>query len=473
MSGHLAAAVARLDAAIIALSPRLPPDAPTLRMVQRLSATEVAPRQPAPQVLEGVRRRLQQALSGGGAPDRRDLKQAPWVLWQGEPPAIGFPGLLDLVVGQAMQSPRALRYLIEAWLRDFSPDKLGIARAGLAIQRLLTDSRDAKLDVWRTAQARFRLFDAAEGPALLAAAILDHTQSVSAVMETAGFADQARATSSYLRAVQSELLVRMPTALRRTAARDRCVRGFEFLSHGKLLRFDDTRVGVARSICEPWFSADYLPAPDIQRCVQDFLLDRIGNPQLRPGRWVGAEREATLIRRWLARASLNVFFGLIADYALDAQWAYRQAFWSACLRKGAIDDAWLILGANVHASARAREDLGSAFAQLSGAGASGDQSVLLLRIGPLTIAEWSHNGSMRAWLGDDAPKLGQSSYLRSHLIRPCLPFPADPFRYGQIDASRSGLRHVGSTSGVWQRRAALLLARHADVRLQASDWRIQ
>src|ERR1700733_11769367 len=121
MSGHLAAALARLEAAIVAMSPRLPVEAPTIRMVRNLSAAEAVPRQPDLHVLEGVRRRLQQALTNGGTPDRKDLKRAPWVLWQGDPPAISFPGLLDRVVGGAMHSPRASRYLIEAWLRDFAP----------------------------------------------------------------------------------------------------------------------------------------------------------------------------------------------------------------------------------------------------------------------------------------------------------------------------------------------------------------
>ena len=471
MSGHFAAALTRLEAAIFALSPRLPPEAPTVRMVRNLSAADAAPKEPQPAILEGVRRRLRQVLSSGGQPVSKDLKQAPWILWQGEPPAISFPGLLDMVVAQAMRSPRALRYLIEAWLRDFSPKNPGITSAGFAIQQLLADGHDARLEAWRAAHSRFRLFDAADGPAALAAAILDHTQSVSAVMEAAGFADESRRISAYLRAVQTVLLARLPAALQRANAQKHCARACEFLISGRQLRFDDTHAAIAHALCEPWFNTSYSAAMELQRQVQDFLIEQLGNPQLRPGRWVGAEREAALIRRWLARASLKVFFGLIADYALDTQWTYREAFWSACLRKGVIDDAWLVLGANVHASARARQGLGGAFAKLDGAGATGDQSVLLLRIGPLLIAEWSHNGSMRAWLADQAPKVGRSSYLRSDLVRSCLPFPADSLRPGARDASTSGLRHAGSATGVWQRRAALLLAHHANVRVQPADWR--
>lgn len=473
MSGHFAAALTRLESALIAMSPRLPPEAPTTRMVREISAAEAAPREPQPNVLEAVRRRLRQALSEGRTPEARDLKQAPWILWQGDPPAISFAGLLDMVVGQATQSPRAVRYLIEAWLRDFSPQAPAIERTGLAIQRLLADSADSRLDLWRTAQSRFRLFDAEHGPATLARAVLAGNRPVPEVLQETGFSDEARAVSSYLRAVQAAVLAQIPSGLGGPRPRDFIARACQFLSNGSRLRFDDTRSAVARSMCQPWLAGGRQPEPDIQQVVKEFLVDRIGNPQLRPGRWAGAEKESALIRRWLARASLQVFFGLIADYALDSQWAYREAFWSACLEKGAIDDAWLALGANVHASARAQEGLGGAFGHLVGAGASGDQSVLLLRIGPLVVAEWSHNGSLRAWPAEQAPKLGLASYARSDLMRACLSFPPDPARPGNPDRGTSGLRHMGAATGVWQRRAALLLARYANVTLHPMDWRVR
>jgi hypothetical protein len=473
MSGEFALALARLDAAITAMSPRLPQDMPTTRMIHQLSASDVAAREPEREVLEAVRQRLRAASFNRGDLDPRDVKRAPWILWQGNPPAIGFPGLLDRVVGQAARSPRALRYLIEAWLRDFGPRATGITSAGLGIERLLADSTDTRMGPWRAAHGRFRLFDAAEGPATLAAAILNAPQPVATVLEAACFADQARAVGAYMRSVQTELLARLPVALERPAACTQLARACGFLTNGKGLRFDDSRATIAAALCTPWFNTARTPDADLQHNVTDFLVAQIGNPQIRAGRWVGAEKESALIRRWLARASLKVFFDLIADYALDQHWKYREAFWSACLLKGAIDDAWLALGANVHASARARQDLGSAFGRLEGAGASGDQSVLLLRIGPLLIAEWSHNGSMRAWITDEAPRLGRATYARGDLIRSCLPFPSDPTRRGPPDTTTSGLRHAGSATGIWQRRAALLLARHANIRLQSMDWRLQ
>lgn len=474
MSGHLAAALMRLEAQIQAVSPHLPPEAQTARMLRAIRATEAAVRPPELAALEALRARLRDAVSGGVPPVPRDLKRTPWILWHGQPPAIGFSGLLDMVVGQAAQSSRTLRYLIEAWLRDFSPDAPNIVQAGEAIRRLLADSKDPRFEGWRAADGTFQLFDARHGPAALAAMVLSGKQPVAEVLEAGGFADAARAISGYLRAVQLELLARLPADLTGPRAGELLTRACAFLSHGDRLRFDDKRTDVAHALCQPWLASQGRAAdPGVQRPIQDFLMARIGNPQLRPGRWIGAEKEAALVRQWLARTSLEVFFALIADHALDSHWKYREAFWSACLRKNAIDDAWLALGAKVHASARARQGLGSAFGRLEGAGAAGDQSVLLLRIGPLVVAEWSHNGSLRAWRADQAPKLARTTYTRADLIRPCLPFPRDPYGNRTQDQGTSGLRHTAAASGGWQRRAALLLARHANVNLQALDWRPQ
>jgi hypothetical protein len=470
MKGHFATALERLDAAITAMSARLPEEAATARMIRQLGAAEAAVPEPAGPVLEAVRRHLYKASFNGSEPGRRDLKRAPWILWQGDPLAINFPGLFDRVVDQAERSPRTLRYLIEAWLRDFAPQAPRIALAGQEIQRLLANSSDSRLEQWRAAQDRFRLFEAAEGPAMLAEAILNAPQPVPTMLEMACLADQARAVGAYLRFAQAELLARLPIVLEQPSARARLARACAFLTNGKALRFDDTQAAIARAFCAPWFDTSRSLDADLQREVKDFLVAQIGNPQLRPGSWAGAEREAALIKRWLARASLEVFFGLIADHALDAQWTYRQAFWSACLAKGAIDDAWLVLGGNVHASARARRELGTDFGLLESAGASANQSVLMLRIGPLVIAEWSHNGSLRAWPADQGPKLGRKAYTPSDLRRPSLPFPPDPTRPGSRDSGATGLRHTGAATGIWQRRAALLLARHAQVTLRFFDW---
>ncbi len=87
-------------------------------------------------------------------------------------------------------------------------------------------------------------------------------------------------------------------------------KGLPIPGNGKQLRFDDFRAAIARALCQPWLDGARQPDADLQQAIKDFLVAAIGNPQLRPGRWVGAESKSALIRRWLARASLKVFLAL-------------------------------------------------------------------------------------------------------------------------------------------------------------------
>jgi len=465
MSGHLASALARLDAALFAMSPRLPQDAPTARMIVQLSAVDKAPQPPQERILEALRQRLRTAMLEDREPNHRDVKSAPWILWEGDPPAISFPGLFYRVVDLAIRSPRTLNHLIEAWLLNFKGQGVGVSAAGSEIQRLLTAVSNARMDSWRAAHGKYRIFDAARGPATLAAAILGDPEPVSAVLEAACLADQTRAVGNYMRAVQDEVLEKLPNELERPGAGTTLARACTFLMNGGSLRFAGSRTAVAKALCKPWLpETARSPGADVQREVKDFLVAHLGNPQLRPDSWSGAKEEAALIKRWMARASLSVFFELIAEHAYDQQWKYREAFWSAYLARGAIDDAWLALGSNIHASARANQELGDAFGRMAGGG--GSQTVLLLRIGPLIFAEWSHNGSLRAWPYEQGPKLGQRTYTKSQILRPCLPFQ-------QHRRDKDGLPHIHPETDWWQLRAAQLIRAHASVTIPASAWRVR
>ncbi len=182
------------------------------------------------------------------------------------------------------------------------------------------------------------------------------------------------------------------------------------------------------------------------------------------GRWAQVDRRAVeLFKSWLARASLNAFFAIIRDYALDRQWRYRERFWKACLDKGVISDVWLALADEVSSAARTIRDLRGAYGTLSG-GVDSRHAVILMRMGPLVLCEWSHNGKLRAWPADwrHAPQLGRSEYTGVELRTDSLVFPGG--------SAEDGLRHAGSETGRWQERAAKLLRERAGVVLEPRDY---
>jgi hypothetical protein len=473
---HTLSALGTLKSALQALPKTVPlPQQPaSARLLTTLGAMDAAPAPPAEAVLEALQARIVTALEQRRpeALRRRDLRDAPWVVWNARMPPRLLAEAVELVVRQSSVSNRTLRNFIEGWLRDFA-SKPQMIDAGRQIARLLTNTQDRRLERWRDAQKQIKLFDGTAGPANAAARLLQDASSVKNLLAMWTFDEPQRAISGYMRAVQTELLMLAPAAIRGgggAAAANRVVAFLEI--DPKTLRFPDSRGLMARGLLSAWLDRGSEPYDETRAVVLEFLLRHLGDPRLRPTNWAGAGEEvASLVRRWLARASLTTFFELIADHA-ESQWRWRQAFWAACLEKGAIDDAWVVLGRSAHADARAKKELNGAFARLEGG--SAHHSVLLLRVGSLVFAEWSHNGKLRAWPVEwkNAPILGRATYTRAEIVGKGLPFPTIP-TYGSTGANDSGLSHIGSERGYWQGSAAELIARRTRIRLTHVDWRVR
>lgn len=77
---------------------------------------------------------------------------------------------------------------------------------------------------------------------------------------------------------------------------------------------------------------------------------------------------------------------------------------------------------------------------------------LLLRIGDLVIADWSHNGTMRFW--------------RDHS-------PGVPIFYEQAyvaNTLRQGAIHEERHLGAWQDRASAFIRRHTGIHMSPQDY---
>jgi hypothetical protein len=468
------AAIEALRFVVDRLSPRhitLPDEAESARMLRALRATEASPAPPPTDFLEKLRRELVASSHSRQIAElsRKQLRYAPWLLWNGEPPAASLHGLLAVLLDQARVSAPTLRRLICAYLRDFDGDAIGIDKAAATIREELAKG-GPRHETWRTAQNEVHLFDPALGPAALAARLLEREQQPNEMLARYKLDDPLFATGKYMLAVEDAVRATAPVILRDygTVALERILK---IVAPGEnKLRFQSRAADTARAFLQAWLVGRGEPAPALQEPVRRVLLHWLNDPRLRPLRWIAVgEQETALMRRWLTRASLDLFFRLIDQSALDAQWRYRHAFWLSYLEKGAIADAWLALGSQAFNAAGAIRELSGAYGQLKGVDTK--QSALLLRIGSLVISEFSHNGKLRVWPAEwrNAPKLGHLSYSRNDLTGKCLPFPSDP-RTGQGGSpDGSGLRHAGSNTGRWQRSAAALIDRHAEVRIMR-DW---
>ena len=197
------------------------------------------------------------------------------------------------------------------------------------------------------------------------------------------------------------------------------------------------RTAIAAALLGPFL--DRPPDAETRQRLQAFFLRRFGDPRLpsKKHRWSGVPDSVKhVLVRWLVKQTLDEFFRLLDETALDRHWRYREAFWKAYFRQDLIDDAWFALSADAtRLLKRIQGHRESTTAALRGA--QGNQSVLLLRMSAgVTVAEWSHNGSCRIWLDGNrsAPLLYRSDYSGGEL------------RNGS-DLSK---RHDGSEYGRWQ-----------------------
>ena len=148
------------------------------------------------------------------------------------------------------------------------------------------------------------------------------------------------------------------------------------------------------------------------RCFGDPRMPAYGH------RWRDVPTKARMVVvRWLVQGTFEQFFQLLRRTAYDHHWRYRQAFWTAYLERNMVEEAWFVLGTHARILLRgiSKRDLPESNGALSGAAA--DQSVLLMRIGGATVAEWSHSGSCRIWRQGRqwAPDLYDEQYHRSEL----------------------------------------------------------
>jgi hypothetical protein len=232
-------------------------------------------------------------------------------------------------------------------------------------------------------------------------------------------------------------------------------RSLEWLeSEEQKLRLSELRIPTAKALLTPFL--DRQPDAAVQELLQNFLLRTIGDPRSQRPKWQGVPQDIrNVLLRWLVKASLDDFFRVLDETAQDSHWKYRKAFWSAYLRRGVIRDAWVVLGP------KAADLVKKEFDSPGGAGklpTTGSQSVLLMRIDTLTIAEWSHNGQCWIWRDGQkgAPKLYEAEYAADNLRGP--------------SRSKAGTRHDGSLDGRWQASIAKVIADETGIQVARSDY---
>ncbi len=215
---------------------------------------------------------------------------------------------------------------------------------------------------------------------------------------------------------------------------------------------------------------DKSPPPGIKNKLKDLFLKSFHDPRISRHRWpeidtalmdiTTHERCISLIRKWLNSDSIDLFFKIIQKHAPSVQFEPRQKLWQTYFDQDHVADAWVILGSEAFKTAqimKKTDDTATSLRWAKLAGVLSDQSVLLMEIGNLVVAEWSHSGKFRAWYRDsqDRPQFYRSEYTGTGLRQ-----------YSNTIENVSGGWSDGIThNGNWVARAQSYISEETGIRL--------
>jgi hypothetical protein len=198
--------------------------------------------------------------------------------------------------------------------------------------------------------------------------------------------------------------------------------------------FDWSFLGIGGTPTAEYYEAmltpfeDLPPTAEIQRVIISKTVEKYGDPRIYswpiPSGQDGQSRRdrcVATVKRWLSIEYLDLFMRIIERTAVDKQFRPRKSFWLQYFEADKISDVTLILASDADRVARrTRTQTTNAeymqWAKLTSA--LPNQSVLLMRLGDLIIAEWSHSGAIRFWkaTNESAPQFHSPEYL-GHQLR--------------------------------------------------------
>ncbi|HYE36946.1 EH signature domain-containing protein [Methylocaldum sp.] len=416
---------------------------------------------------EALTRRFRTALLNGTwqSISFGEWKLAVWIMFIGEKPLADEPEFLDRLFEQfrSCRKQTAYKGLILAYLNEFDPSKPAIRRVAQELEGAVRQFNWA----WTDRHDRYRLFAPDEAPRQIANACLAPPAAPRSVLESLGMggsrASGGMAAHAWLQALHrlSQLLLQQGPKLEHVDT----ILDWSVVDGRLLYPTPSHRAALASALLLPW--AERNPTEEIKDNVSTFLLAHLKDPRLpfNAKEWVGVPDEAVaVLRKWLTGVALEQFCEVVDQVAQERMWRYRRAFWLAYYNADVINDAWVLFGPNAQSYARRAFGKTRSYGILErGYQVQADHSVLLMKIGKLTVADWSHNGKCHIWIDGNSftPKLYLQRYTRDDVIRGA--DYLDPH-------GKQGQAHYGSEHGKWQSLVSSYIEKHTKIRISERDY---
>jgi hypothetical protein len=457
-------ALARLLADPAALSKRIEVSAPEPIALRRAAARidGVIGRSMQEIDLEDIRARIVVAARENAQDvlSRRDLREGCRSYLQPPDPPGRDAAVGDWLIGEVDRLRRRAAFfaLIDAYLDQFAPNDDDIARLGKRLSALCKGWPWRPTDPWPERIRAFNLFDSIQAPARLAAAIFKSDDEPRDVMVRAGLVTEGRRKGGLAQSAFSAgcRLVAEKRGASATSLQHKIIAWAR--SEALALAYPAAWPNFAAALFDPW--SDQEPENAEKTLLIEAATKYGGDPRINAARWRPIENTGAyeVIVRWLTKASVEQFFDIVAQTTdRPDMWAERRKFWTRYLKADMISAAWVAFGADgawrAEEAAKRSSDAGlSMFGRLgSGGGRTAEHAALIMRIGDLTVVEWSHNGRWNIWRRQDKghPELFRHNnkrwpdYQPQELMNGALWGPhmgAWQFKVREIVAHETGLR---------------------------------
>ncbi len=377
--------------------------------------------------LKVIHKRLADAISSGrwDTITMRDWRYACHCLVMGDRPLINEASFLEIYLQKLteMSSKSALLALIRFYLYNFNLQNSGIRKIAL----FLAVQATKRNWVWRERHNEVSIFNPALAPDLLSKKAQEAVDTPVSYLERMGFegslASARLAGYAFLKALEG---------LQLHLGEGPSIEAIQKITSWGITREREFRYGaiprargrLAEALLLPWQNRE--PTPEVREYIERFLLEHYRDIRVDSSRWNDVSEGAKqIILRWLTKASLEQFLQVVDLTASSADarrmWPARRKFWYAFYNRGYMQEAWVVFGRDGANRARglgnSNEGEILAFGRTTGSGFQANHAVLLMRIGDIIVADWSHMGKCHIWLGNNpkAPKLYGIQYNRSEL----------------------------------------------------------
>ena len=165
---------------------------------------------------------------------------------------------------------------------------------------------------------------------------------------------------------------------------------------------------VSEALLRPYLEKN--PSDDLRRKIIEKLVNLYRDPRLNPMAWASVDQDlVSILLRWLTAESFEMLMEVLNSSNQSTQWKTREKFWKGYIEKGYVKEAWVAFGPDAERQASKLIRSGQlrsrgSFGVLEPSQIQGHHSVLFMKVGDLTISEWTHDGKVRFYRSRNTSK---------------------------------------------------------------------